>query len=294
MPIISQLFVYPVKSLRGIAISSAKLTPCGFEHDRQWMIINDNNTFVSQRKFSQMVLIHTRIDAHQLILSVPSQPSIEELVINIDHVPTGDAFAATIWKDTCQVVDEGDEASEWISRVLHSDLNHQALSKISTPGGVLRIVRMAPAQQRAQSKPELLGDNTHTLFADAAPFLMTSQASLQAVNQQLQKARLESVSIERFRPNIVMEGVAAFEEHKIHTLQHADYAFKHCYPCQRCVMPTVNIETGVRHSQQQPFSLVADINPMPDNAKAPAFGENAILLRGDQAVIRVGDQLDIE
>ncbi len=279
MPTITQLFVYPVKSLRGISIPSAKLTPYGFEYDRQWMVINEKNTFVSQRKFSNMVLIHTRIEVNKLVLFVPSQPTIAPLEIPINKNPAGDAFNATIWKDTCKVVDEGTIASQWITRVMGSN-------------SPLRIVRMAPNHQRPQSKPELLGADTHTFFADAAPYLIANETSLQAVNQQLRQAKLEAVSIERFRPNIVIEGLNAFAEHKIKSLEHTTYSLKHCYPCQRCVMPTVNIETGIRHSQQQPFSLIAEINSMPENSKAPAFGENAILTSGESEYIRVGDKLE--
>lgn len=276
---ISQLFIYPVKSLRGFTVTEATLTPQGLQHDRQWMIINEKNTFVTQRKIPHMVLIHTRIHNQQLILSVPTQPQLPPLIIDMQTPSVStETIEATVWKDTCKVIDEGIEASQWLQ---------QALGE-TTP--TLRLVRMANTP-RPQSKPELLGENTHTYFADAAPYLIANEASLEQVNQQLLAADHEPVPMENFRPNIVITGMAAFEEHNIAHLQHPNYQFKHCYPCQRCIMPTINIETGKRHPQQQPFSCIAKINAMPNQPKAPAFGENAVLLRGNAATIRVGDTL---
>ena len=273
---ISQLCIYPVKSLRGFSVKEALLTPQGLAHDRHWMIINEKNNFVTQRKYAQMVLIHTHIENQQLTLSLPNSSVLPPLVINIHQAPSTDAFEATIWKDTCHVIDEGIEASEWL---------HKALGETTPP---LRLVRMATTP-RPQSQPQLLGENTHTYFADAAPFLVANEASLHKVNEQLQAANHNPVPMENFRPNIVLTGIDAFSEHTIKELHHTHYQFTHCYPCQRCVIPTIDITTGVRHSKQQPFSCIADINAMPNNAKAPAFGENAILQRGDNYTIRVGD-----
>ena len=275
---IQQLSIYPVKSLRGFTVDSATLTPQGLAHDRQWMIIDSNNRFVTQRKHGQMVLIHTEIIDQQLILRHRQQPNHAPLIIDIAHVPTTPEFDAIIWKDTCRVIDEGDAAGQWISEA------------IGIPE--LRLVRMANTP-RPQSKPDLLGENTYTYFADAAPYLIANTASLAAVNQQLRDNGFDAVPMENFRPNIVIDGIEAFIEHTLDGLTHTDYALKHCYPCQRCVMPTVDIATGQRHPKQQPFSLISDINAMPDNPKAPAFGENAILLTGENNIIRVGDKLNV-
>lgn len=278
---ISQLFIYPVKSLRGFSTKEATLTPQGLAYDRQWMIINEKNNFVTQRKYAQLVLIHTRIEGQQLILSLANQSVLAPLVINMDQTPSTDVIEATIWKDTCLVIDEGADASQWL---------HKALGETTPP---LRLVRMA-STPRPQSQPELLGENTHTYFADAAPFLITNEASLDKVNKQLQTANHHPVPMENFRPNIVLTGIDAFTEHTIKHIHHPHYQFTHCYPCQRCVIPTIDITTGIRHPKQQPFSCIANINAMPNNPKAPAFGENAILQRGDQSTIHVGDVLTAE
>ena len=280
---INQLAIYPVKSLRGYSIQSTLLTPQGLQYDRQWMIINAKNQFVTQRKLPTMVLVHTHIDNGVLTLSTPQQQHLPPLNINIDtpshHDSTSAPIHATIWKDSCAVLDEGPKASEWLSQALHTDQT-------------LRLVRMAN-HPRPQSKPELLGEQTHTLFADAAPFLITNTASLDALNTQLHKHSIDPVTMERFRPNIVLTGLHAFAEHQIRGFTHSHYSINHCYPCQRCIMPTIDVDTGIRHPQQQPFSLLADINAMPNNPKAPAFGENGILDRGDNNMIHVGDKVNV-
>lgn len=278
MASISHIAIYPVKSLRGFRVDSAILTPQGLAHDRQWMIINEDNRFVTQRKYAQMILIHTRIEAGQLILSKPSAPELSELKIDIDRIPDVDPVDVVIWKDTCQALDEGEAASQWLAEAL--DIPSK-----------LRLVRIAP-MPRPQSKPHLLGENTHTLFADAAPFLVTNEASLSRLNEQLNNHDIDAVPMERFRPNIVLSGPDAFTEHQLSGLSHSDYQLKFCYPCQRCVMPTIDIESGTRHPKQQPFSLLAEINAMPDSPKAPAFGENAILISGQGKRICVGDTVE--
>lgn len=274
---VSQLFVYPIKSLKGIELSRARLDFLGFQWDRHWMLINDDGGFLSQRKFPKMVLIKQAITDTHIVLS---KMGMSDLFIELEDKTTSPPFNAKIWKDTCEVVDEGRDASQWLS---------EALASTST----VRLVRMAKGQRRPQSKPELLGAKTTTLFADAAPFLICNQHSLERLNQSMRKNNLEEVTIERFRPNIVVNNIPAFSEHSIKELIHKYYTFQHTYPCQRCIMPTIDIETGEPHPQQQPFNLISDLNSMPDNPLAPAFGENAILVKGKDQFISVGDQLNL-
>jgi uncharacterized protein YcbX len=275
---VSQLFLYPVKSLRGIAINSSTLHQTGFLHDRYWMIVKPDGGFITQRQFPQMILIHTHLTDSSLILS---KEGMKDLEIPLEYNQNNsEAFSARVWKDTCEVIDEGKESSIWLTEA------------IGTPKTV-RLVRMKGNFQRPQDKPDLLGEKTHTFFADAAPYLVTNEASLEKINTSMRDHHFESVTIEHFRPNIVIKGPDAFQEHNINRLIHEKYAFEHCYPCQRCIIPTIDIETGIRHSQQQPFSLISELNAMPDNPKAPAFGENAILISGEGQAISVGDKLTV-
>lgn len=276
MPQVSQLFVFPVKSLRGIAVESAELTATGLRYDRHWMIVKPNGGFITQRQFPQMVLIHTQLTDESIVLS---KTGMEDLVIPFHYEwDTATPFTAKVWRDYCEVVDEGQTASQWLTEA------------IGTPKPV-RLVRMAKDFQRPQNQPDNLGTETHTEFADAAPFLICNKTSLDALNDHLLLNGIDPVTIEHFRPNVVVEGLTAFEEHHIERFAHSNYELQCRYPCQRCSIPTVNVETGQRHPQQQPFSLLAEINPMPDNALAPAFGENVTLSRGQHERITIGDTL---
>ncbi len=275
---ISKLFLFPVKSLRGIAINQAELTETGFKWDRHWMIVKPDGGFISQRGRPQMVLIHTQITEDALILS---KEGMDNLIIPLnDKNKSNDLplIDVKIWRDQCKAIDEGETASQWITKAIDSPKT-------------LRLVRMANGHNRPQSEPDLLGEKTHTLFTDAAPILICNSASLDTLNHSLSKHEINPVPIENFRPNIVIEGISAFEEHNISGLKHESYELKHCYPCQRCVVPTINIDTATRHPKQEPFSLLAALNSMPENKKVPAFGENAIVQKGLGKSIYIGDEL---
>jgi len=272
---ISKLFLFPVKSLRGIAINEAELTETGFKWDRHWMIVKPDGGFITQRQLPKMVLIHTQITANALVLS---KKGMDDLVIPLEPQNSSQPslIDVKVWKDQCKAIDEGEAASQWLTKA------------IGTPKA-LRLVRMADGHKRPQSKPHLLGEKTHTLFSDAAPILTCNSASLDTLNESLSEHNINTVPMDNFRPNIVIDGISAFEEHKINGLSAEDYELKYCYPCQRCVVPTINIETATRHPKQEPFSLLAVLNSMPDNKKAPAFGEKAIVQKGLGNTIRIGD-----
>ncbi len=278
---VSQLFVYPVKSLRGIAINKAELTPLGLRYDRHWMIIDDNDMFATMRKHPEMILIKTQINADNLVLSTEEMLDLEVPLFSKNTSTT--TIKATIWRDECVVVDEGTEAAEWLTQALQS----------KKP---LRLVRMANNERRPQSKPDRFGDAT-TQFADACAYLLCNQASLDKLNQNLLEQQFEPVTIERFRPNIVLKGesLPAFSEHQQggRTLHHANYQLLSCDPCQRCIVPNVDIETGIKDPKQQPYKSLVKLNPMPTPPKAAAFGQNMLLAQGNGATIQVGDELTI-
>jgi hypothetical protein len=136
-----------------------------------------------------------------------------------------------------------------------------------------------------------MGSETRIVFADAAPYLVASEASLEALNRELVARALRQVPMNRFRPNVVVRGLAAFQEHGVAMLSGSDYALRFRAPCERCVVTTINQDTAERDPQRQPFRTLVDINPMPGNPRGPAFAENATLETGNGAMIAVGDRL---
>jgi len=271
---ITGLFIYPVKSMRGIELQQAQLTGKGLAHDRGWMVVRSNGRFVSQREIPQMALVHTDLDQNGLVLSMQDHGSIKVSLDSFD----GDRIKVRVWDDVCEAVDQGEDTSRWLTKALGSETS-------------LRLVRMNPGFKRSQRKPDILGEHTSTEFADASPFLFANVASLERLNSVLKSNALKSVPMDRFRPNIVIQGLEPFAEHQLAGLSGNNYQFKLCAPCQRCVITTINQDTAVEDSGGQPFKTLQTINPMPGGKKAPAFAQYAILTNGEQQFISVGDEL---
>jgi len=156
---------------------------------------------------------------------------------------------------------------------------------------------MAENKSRPQSKPERFGDST-TQFSDACSYLLCNQASLNNLNEYLKEQQFSVVEMQRFRPNIVVSGETfpAFAEHQLDgcTLKNANYQFTVCDPCQRCIVPNIDIETAIKDPGQQPYKSLVKMNPMPSNPKAAAFGQNMVLKKAENAYIQVGDELKLE
>jgi len=274
---VTGLFVYPVKAMRGIALNAARLTPQGLEHDRRFMVVRDNGRFVTQRDLPRLATIETRLEDNGVTLAAAGAGTV--------FVPfgasDGEALTVRIWGQDCAAVDQGEVVARWLGEALESP-------------EPLRLVAMAPGFVRPQGKPEELGEDTHTRFADAAPFLVTAQASLEALNAALEAAGRDAVPMDRFRPNVVLDGTAPFAEHGIARLAGPGYTLRFAHPCQRCLVTTIDQATGRRDPEREPYRLLARLNPMPGQPDAPAFGQNAVLQSGAGTTIRVGDALTIE
>jgi len=273
---IAGINIYPVKSLRGIALDKAQLTPEGLSNDRRWMIVRPDGRFVTQRDLPGLALVHTRLDESGVILSLDTHGETR-----ISFVSSGgDPVQTKVWGVPCEAQDEGEGVARWLTSALGGDVS-------------LRLVRMAPGFIRPQGKPEFLGEQTHTIFADAAPYLVANEASLDALNRELGVRGITQVPMNRFRPNIVVRGLEPFAEHKWAGMTADSYSLKFCHPCERCVVTTINQDTAEKDPGWQPFKTLKEINPMPGQKPAPAFGQNAILDKGENAWISVGDQLQI-
>ena len=275
--VISALTVYPVKGMRGIELESARLTPMGLARDRAFMVVRRDGRFVTQRDCPMLALIDTALDGNGVTLSRDGFGTIRVPFETKD----GDRVRTRVWKDPCEALDQGLAVSRWLSEALESP-------------DPLRLVAMAPGFRRPQGKADLLGAGTHTLFADAAPFLVANEESLEALNRDLAARGYDTVPMNRFRPNVVVRGLAAFAEHRGGLWRGTRWALRLCYPCKRCIVTTIDQATALRHPKREPFNTLAEINPMPDSDSAPAFGHNAVLAEGADARLRVGDPFQIE
>lgn len=272
---ITALFVYPIKSMKGIALDKARLTGKGLLYDRRWMVVREDGSFVTQRDIPRMALVNTRLCEEGVELSLPGHGSIT-VPFELHH---GKKIETRVWRVGCQTVDQGRHISGWLTRALES----------KEP---LRLVRMHPKFTRPQNKPEIMGKETSVDFADAAPFLLASEASLDKLNAVLESQSLPSVPMNRFRPNITVEGLEPFAEHRLAGLVAQDYQLRLCAPCERCIVTTINQETAERDTAGQPFKTLQMINPIPGKPLAPAFGQYAALTRGESQLMNVGDYFE--
>jgi uncharacterized protein YcbX len=263
MPRIQSLYIYPVKSCRGIAVERATVTERGFEHDREWMIVDaDSLRFLTQREEPRLALIETRLDAGALTLTAPGVGSVA-----IDVTAEGAPVEVLCWRDRCAAFDLGSQPAQWLSDFL---------------GRRMRLVRFAPHHRRA-SDPSWTNDvEALNKFSDGFPWLVLSQASLDDLNRRLPAP----LPVNRFRPNIVLGDVPAFAEDRIHELDWDGVRLRLVKPCTRCAITTTDQSTGERQSDE-PLRTLRSFR-FSKKPMGVLFGQNAILLAG------AGRELSIE
>lgn len=265
---ITGLNIYPVKSCAGIALARAQLTTTGFEHDRQWLIVQPNGRFVTQREQPRLALIHPELMDRKLTLRAPGQ---EPLHIDIEYA--GAAMQVQCWKDHCASIDAGDAAANWLSRYL---------------GQPHRLVRFDPTFKR-RADPQWTGPiESYAQFSDAFPWLLISQGSLDDLNSRLDAP----LPMNRFRPNIVVAGLDPFEEDAVAELTTGDVALRPVKPCTRCAITTTNQETGER-TGDDPLRTLRSYR-LDRQLKGVTFGQNVILRSGVGSWLGIGDMLVVE
>ncbi|MGD2129916.1 MAG: MOSC N-terminal beta barrel domain-containing protein [Lysobacterales bacterium] len=270
---VREINVYPVKSMKGISLAQGELTAKGLQYDRHWMVVRHNGRFVTQREQPALARIGTELDARGLTLS---REGIGSVFLPFE-AEAGEEIVSRVWKDDCRTLDEGPEVSRWITAALESE-------------EPFRLVRMAPGFRR-ELPADRFGKESTTVFADAAPYLVASEASLEYVNRELRARGLQPVPMNRFRPNIVLGGVDAFAEHSSRELYGEHWRIKLIDPSQRCLVTTVDQATGHRDPNRQPYLAMREISPAAGPGSAPAFGQNAVLAAGEGQFIRAGESI---
>ena len=274
---VSGLNIYPVKSMQGISVEDATLSVRGLEFDRNWILTDSNLGFLTQREIPAMASIGVSLASDSLVLE---HPSISPLTIGLDGKNSSQEKVA-IWDDLCSALDEGLEASVWFTEVLGR-----------WKGNDLKLFRFAEDYVRRVDHTYLRGENSHTAFADGFPFLISSGESLALLNERLKSRGASAVSMNRFRPNIVIRGIEPFEEDRFESLNSNKgiYAFGIRKPCQRCVMTSLDQFTGQQTEPKEPLRTLTQLNTQPD-LKGAFFGQNATLLSGKGQQIKVGNRL---
>jgi uncharacterized protein YcbX len=258
---VSELYIYPIKSLGGIKLDSALVTDRGFEYDRRWMLVDDNNRFISQREFPAMALLKPGLSNNHIIVT----NTFNNTSINISLSPVKKkVIPVTVWDDYCHAQLVSDEADSWFTAAL---------------GINIRLVYMPENTQRPID-PEYAPENSITSFSDGFPFLLIGQSSLDDLNKRLDN----SLPINRFRPNIVFTGGQPYEEDMIDGFSINDVAFNGVKLCARCVMITIDQDNA--SGSKEPTKTLASYRA---KNKKIYFGQN--LIHSGTGHISVGDEL---
>jgi uncharacterized protein len=283
MPAISQLLVYPIKSCAGIAFDTVRLLPYGLEYDRNWMLVDPAGKFITQRTHPRLALVKVEIGASELIMRAPG---MDELHTPLDAADLrgAEVIQATVWRDRVAALDTGADTARWFSAFL---------------GTPVRLVRFDPSAQRLASR-QWTGDlDVPTRFADGYPLLVIGQASLDDLNERLTRKGASAIPMNRFRPNIVVTGLEAYEEDYVDTFRGESgdaIELRVVKPCSRCPMPTIDQATGAPDPQwpNEPTDTMSAYraNSLLDGALT--FGQNAIVVAGAGAQLAVGQCLDAE
>jgi hypothetical protein len=264
--VVTGLYVYPVKSTRGIARSRVRLTATGFQWDRQWMVIDGKGTFLSQRTHPKLATIVPKISGTELMLSAPARP-----VLSVPLTADGERVAVRVWRDPCVGVDQGKVANEWVSEVLAQ---------------AVRLVRVAPEMQRLADHKFVGAQDVPLGFPDGYPLLICNEASLEDLNTRLP----QKLPIERFRPNIVVRGLPPWAEDQIDALSIGAVTLKLVKPCTRCSIPGLDHLTGERSTDPMPVLRQFRFDKSLLGVK---FGENAIIDKGAGLSIERGSHCSV-
>ena len=259
---IEAIYTYPVKSLQGISLASSKLNRFGLFGDRQWMLVDEKKGFLSQRKLPKMATISTAVRDGKIFLSKPGLGEIELQSSQDKQLPI------SIWQDQCKAFVATADVNRWLSDALETH--------------TIECVQFIENEIRTPGELKRFGD-TARHFCDGSPFLISTVESLNALNTALLEDGIPPVDMRHFRANIVVSGIDAFTEHNYQTLQVKTcedapaLKFTLVDHCQRCSIITVDPDTGKFRKKGTPLVQLAKLNAMPNKAKAPAFGVNAIV-----------------
>ena len=259
---LSELYVYPIKSVGGIALREARLDVRGIEHDRRWMLVDENRKFMSQRRHPRMALISTRLTPEHLIVETPEMPELR-LPLKSEEIPN---LEVQIWSDKVRAAPVGPDADEWFGTFLKSSC---------------KLVYM-PDEEVRQVDQDYAVAGDQVGFADGFPLLMISQASLEDLGGRLGR----DVPVNRFRPNFVVEGSDAFVEDEWRGLRIGGVEFRVIKPCSRCSIVMTDQETGRRKRE-----VLAALAKYRQSGKKIFFGQN--LAHDSAGTLHVGDAIEV-
>lgn len=278
---ISHLFIYPIKSCQGISLTKAQITFKGLKNfyqpaffDREFMVVDENGKFLTQRQYPNMATIKVEIQDEKIYLSTKNKLEDFELT----PLESNQEIPVNIWRDTTIAIDQGDEVAKWFQKALNLEKS-------------CRLVRQSPQYIRAINHQYSTAENQPVSFADGFPYLLTNTASLADLNHRL-KAKYSDdfplIKMGRFRSNIVVETSEPFIEDSWQKITINNLSFQVVKPCSRCVITTTDQYTGKLDKTKEPLLTLSTFRHTPDGIM---FGQN--MIPDTEGIISVGDIITI-
>ena len=261
---VQNLYLYPIKSLGGIAVQEAQVEERGFKYDRRWMLVDQSGEFLTQRQYPQLALLQVTLGESELVIFSKVDPSRK---ISFDlELNSGKEMQVKVWGDAVAALQVAPEVSAWFRNFLGMNVD---------------LVLM-PESSHRKMDPRYAVQEESVSFADGMPYVMIGQASLDDLNGRLS----DPVGMDRFRPNLVFSGGEAYAEDQFKQLQIGEVEFQVVKPCARCVMITVDQEKGTKG--KEPLATLATYR---SQGSKVYFGQNAVALTS--GIVRVGDFIQL-
>lgn len=262
---LTEIWIYPIKSLPGIRVHSAKVVEKGLVGDRRYMLVDENNNFMTLRQHPQMTLFDVTMDGDVIRVRSQSNERLGTLFVGSGG-PVSSSFKTMIWDDEVDVYEVNPAYSKWFSEALK----------------VKCQLVFFPEENARRVDPNYVKEEHHVSLADGYPFLIIGMRSLDDLNRRIGR----ELSMKRFRPNFVFEGGEPFEEDAWHNFGVGAVRLAGVKPCGRCPIPTVDPETGIKG--EEPLRTLATYRVKDGKVR---FGQNVIAL--NEGEIKEGDEIHL-
>lgn len=275
---ISELYVYPLKSCQGIKLQQAQVVTTGFLWDREMMLVSGSGKFITQRQFPQLAKVKVEIIESNITLQVE-----DETLTPLTFTPTlaGSLIEVEIWSDRLFAIDQGDAVAQWFHQLLNLESNK-----------VCRLVRQSPEHLRLLNSKYTNNQENLLTFADNYPVMLTATASLTELNQrivEIHQQTKQAILMNRFRPNIVIQTSEPFIEDTWSVIQIGEIRFTVVKPCSRCIITTIDQQQGTKNQLKEPLNTLGTFRQLSE--QGVMFGVN--MIPQNEGIIRAGDRLEV-
>jgi uncharacterized protein YcbX len=259
---VTALFIYPIKGTTAVSLQEAEVRPRGLAGDRRWVVVDQEGQFLQQRTHPKMAIVKTtpQDDGSLLVSATDMAP------LHVTPPAGNERGDVTVWSDTVDAADAGPEAADWFTQFL---------------GLPCRLMFMDKAAHRPVA-PDYGREGDIVSFADALPLLLATEASRADLNTRL----AAPVPMSRFRPNLVVDGDAPWADDDWKHVRVGEVEFEVTHPCTRCVVTTIDQETGEKSPDGDPLKTLATFRR---GEKGVLFGQN--LVPRTRGTIRLGDKV---